>query len=127
MNVLKSMRKLYAALVCMSVLVLTVRPVLAQTNGTGTIDITGGVIGQVNGQQLAQKITSIATGLAAIVGAAALISLVFNAIKMIAAADDERKRSEAMSGIRYTLIGVAIAGLAFLIVGFVVFLVMGQS
>lgn len=84
-------------------------------------DIATG-LDNVDSATMADKIISIATGVGALAGAVAVVMLIYAGIKM-ATATNEQGQAQAKGMIINVLIGLAVVGLAVMIVGFIAYLI----
>jgi len=86
--------------------------------GVGKIDISGGAIGSVTSKQMVAVFTKLGEGIAAIAGGLAVIMLIYFGIRMVTALE-EQARADAVKGIQRVIIGLAVVGLALILVEFV--------
>ena len=94
---------------------------------TGTsIKVDAGIGTETDQDQLGETIKSIITKAGSLIGVMAVCALIFNGFKL-GMASDERKREEALSGIKWALIAVVIVGLAVMGVSFIASLVGGAG
>lgn len=92
-------------------------PVLADP-----IDVNAGIGSVTDQNQLGETIKNIITKIGSLIGVVAVCALIFNGFKL-SMASDERKREDALSGIKWALIAVVIVGLAVMGVSFIASLV----
>lgn len=85
-------------------------------------DITTG-LNQVDASALAEKILKIGLGAGALAGTVAAVMLIYLGFKL--KIGNERSRSDTKEHIMYVFIGLALVGLAVVIVGFFAFLIKG--
>lgn len=95
-------------------------------SNTGTsIKVDAGIGTETDQEQLGGTIKGIITKVGSLIGVVAVCALIFNGFKL-GMASDERKREEALSGIKWALIAVVIVGLAVMGVSFIASLVGGS-
>jgi len=87
-------------------------------------DITTGLPTDVQAKTLADKIVAIATGVGALAGAIAVVALIYAGF-VLTTATDERRKAEAKDLLKNIFVGLALVGLAVMIVGFVAKLIKG--
>lgn len=95
-------------------------PVIADDEKATDVNIidVGSGLAAVEQDALATKILDIFTGIGYFIGVIAVGALIYCAFQL--ATGDERKRAEAKTHILWTLGAVVLVGLALLIVGFVI-------
>lgn len=86
------------------------------------IDVNAGIGSVTDQNQLGETIKNIITKIGSLIGVVAVCALIFNGFKL-SMASDERKREDALSGIKWALIAVVIVGLAVMGVSFIASLV----
>lgn len=105
----------------LAIMLICLMAVPAFATGT-SIKVDAGIGTETDQEQLGETIKGIITKVGSLIGVMAVCALIFNGFKL-GMASDERKREEALSGIKWALIAVVIVGLAVMGVSFIASLV----